>query len=420
MNHYLLSNLDLFSGHLNGEVKNNSSIEIENGRIKEIYDGIPSGFFDEIINLKGKFAIPGLINSHCHLMLNGSPDMTIKGFSVYELIRNIKNDSVRNIVLESMLKNSQEAINSGITTLVSLGDKDNIDKDLKNIIKNTDRVFPKIISSGNALLPVSGHGDILGTTCTDPMNFIEEIRNNILNEAEIIKIMVTGGVMDSKKIGEAGTLKMKPSEIYVSVKEAHRRGLLVCAHVQSTTGIYEALKGGVDIIEHGAEIDDDLILKFKNDNESLRGYSALNPTLSASIEIMNNFKSSESSMSHIQYKNTVIVYERISKGFIKALENGIKISMGNDAGVPFVYHRNFWKELKYRVEKSHGLLNNKKALHLATLNNARLFSLDNDIGSIEKGKKADLIILNENPLKNLEHLKDPFMVIKDGKIVNTN
>jgi imidazolonepropionase-like amidohydrolase len=237
------------------------------------------------------------------------------------------------------------------------------------------------------------------------------IRKNLREKVDFIKILSTGGVMDARAIGEAGRPQMTVEEIKTACFEAHRGNLLVATHCESTKGIQEALEGGVDSIEHGAEITENLVSKFKNNPNSLRGYTVLTPTLSAGMGIA-TLPKEDTKLTYEKHENAKIVAKEMIIGLQKAYESGIKLNLGTDASVPYSTHYEVWKEIKYWTHYTEMSL--QEAIYHATLGNAENLRIDEITGSITEGKFADLQVVPDNPFENLDTLGQVSMVFMKG------
>jgi imidazolonepropionase-like amidohydrolase len=182
----------------------------------------------------------------------------------------------------------------------------------------------------------------------------------------------------------------------------------VAAHVESPEGVRVALENGVDTVEHGAKLDDNMIRLFKE-----RGASpvcTISPALPYAV-----FDLSESHAPAVAKKNGKIVMDGIIECARTCRENGIPVGLGNDVGCPFIVHYNFWRELCY-YHKYVGA-SNEETLHTATMGNAQIAGIDNETGSLEKGKSADLIVVKENPLEDLTALRNVSMVMVRGRLI---
>ena len=201
---------------------------------------------------------------------------------------------------------------------------------------------------------------------------------------------------------------MDPAMIKAVCDEAHKLGFKVAAHVESPQGVKAALENGVDSIEHGAKMDDDMIRLFKETGAFL--ITTLSPALPYAL-----FDRSVSNASEVEQYNGKVVFDGIIECSKQALANGIPVGLGNDVGCPWVSQYDFWRELVY-FHKYVGV-SNAFALYTATLGNARLAGIGNITGSIDAGKKAELIVTENNPLEDLNALRNISMVIKDGNVI---
>ena len=222
---------------------------------------------------------------------------------------------------------------------------------------------------------------------------------------DLIKLIITGGVMDAEVVGEPGVLRMQPEQVKAACDRAHELGMKVAAHVESPEGVRVALENGVDSIEHGAKPDETIMRLFKE-----RGafqVSTISPAVPYAL-----FDRSISHATYEQQENGKVVFDGIVALAKACLENGIPVGLGTDTGCPFITHYDMWRELCYFV-KFCGVTP-AFALYSATLLNARLAGIDHLTGSVEKGKAADLIVCARNPLEDLTALRKLDMVIKSG------
>ena len=249
---------------------------------------------------------------------------------------------------------------------------------------------------------------ILGYEATSEESCRELIRKVAENKPDLIKLMVTGGVLDATVKGEPGILRMPYEYVKACCDEAHKLGLKVAAHVESPEGVKVALKGGVDTIEHSAKPDDEIIKLFKETGASdtctispAIPLAKLDPELTGSTELT-------------KYNGNVVL-EGIISSAKAALENGIPVGLGTDSACPFVTQYDMWRELAY-FKKFVGV-SASFAIHTATLGNAKIAGIDKETGSIEVGKCADMLIVSENPLDDLTVLRNPYMVVGNGNVI---
>ena len=228
-----------------------------------------------------------------------------------------------------------------------------------------------------------------------------------------MKLFITGGVFDAEKEGEPGVLRMSPEIAAAAVDEAHKLGMATAAHIESAEGVRVGLEAGVDTIEHGADLTPELIALFKENGVGRK--SSLTCTVSPALPFV-GLDPEKTHSTEIQKVNGNIVYKGIVHAAQAALEAGIPVGLGTDSACPYVTHYDMWREVVY-FERIVGAPC-KLALHTATLGNARILGLGEETGSIEVGKAADLIVLDENPLENLEALRQVKMVMARGKLVS--
>ena len=407
MKNYAITHANIITENINDDVLNDATIIIKDGVISDIGTNLKIEKGLKIIDLKGKYIVPGLINLHVHLPGSGMPKDNKKQNkeTVHKLMGN---PLTRYIVYKLCAKYAKTELLSGVTTIRTVGGLDNIDSTIRDNINNNKLVGPRILTSNMAISVPGGHmAGLLAYEAKDENDGVNYVNKIAKTRPDLIKLMITGGVLDAKKEGEPGVLRMSPEIVNACSNKAHELGYEVAAHVESPLGVKVALKGNVDTIEHGADIDEEDIALFK-------AHHAKHVLTISPIIPMSMFPFEISHGNKLLKTNSMIVFKGMISCAKKCLENNIPVGLGTDTACPFVTHYDMWRELIYFV-KYIGV-SNAFALKTATIINAKIAKIDNVTGSIEINKSADLIVVNGNPNDDLKVLRNPSMVIFKGKL----
>ena len=386
------------------------AILTEGGVITDIVPdtAIPSGY--EKIDLGGKYILPGLINLHVHLAGSGKPKK--KQSDPVKLVRLITSNALMRHIGKKMVAGyAKTQLLSGVTTIRTVGGIADFDTFVRDKIHDGKLLGPRILASNMAVSVHGGHmaGSLAYEAATpeEAAAYVDKIAGD---KPDIIKLMITGGVLDAEKVGEPGVLRMAPELVKAACDRAHTLGFKVAAHVESPEGVQVALENGVDSIEHGAKPTDEIINLFKEHNAFQ--VSTLSPALPFAL-----FDRGISHATNEQQENGKIVFDGIISLAKACLANGIPVVLGTDTACPYVTQYDMWRELCYYVKYCG--VSETFALYSATLLNATLAGIGDETGSIEKGKKAEMIVTKENPLQNLQTLREPAMVIMRENIIRS-
>ena len=391
----LYKNFRLIDGNGQAPLENAYFI-VENKRIVEIgqvdneknLDGI------ETIDLSGKTIMPGLINSHVHITME----------PVGDPVSIMETESIAKTTLRGTA-NLKKHISSGTTFFRDLGAPNGIDFDLRDAVNEGLIEGPQFVTAGRCLTMTGGHGWFIGREADGVDELRKAAREQLKAGADVIKIMATGGVMT--KGVEPGSPQLSMEEMRSAVIEAHKAGKKTSTHAQGTEGIKNAVLAGIDSVEHGIFLDDEVIQLMVDKGVYLV------PTLVAPYFIVENGVEAGIPQFAVDKSNYVMQYHQES--FKKAYKAGVKIAMGTDAGTPFNLHNAAPHELKLMVECC---MTPMEAIVASTKSSADLLGILQDYGTLEEGKYADFLILNENPLDNLDTLFNIDSVYKLGKRVN--
>ncbi len=368
-------------------------------------DPIPNGY--ETIDLGGKYLMPGLINMHVHLAGNGKPQKKQRDNA--KLVKKIMSTAVtRAIAYKLVAKFAKLELLSGVTTIRTVGGLADFDTKLRDDIKNGKKIGPRILAANRGISVPDGH--MAGSVAIAADSTEEALRileNNEAENVDLIKLMITGGVLDAKEKGVPGEVKMSADTVKAVCDEAKKNGYAVAAHVESPEGVKIALENGVNSIEHGAKPDDEIIRLFKENGAYL--CTTISPALPYAL-----FDRSVSGITEVEQFNGNVVFEGVIDCAKAAVKNGIPVVLGNDVGCPWITQYDFWRELCY-FRKYVGV-SNAFAIYTATKRSAELAGVGDETGSIEKGKCADMIVLSGNPLDDLRVLRKIDTAIARGKI----
>ena len=405
---YALTNCVLLDGSEHMEPQTGKAVCIDGEKINEIVDAqhIPAGY--EAIDLGGKYVLPGLINMHVHLPASGRPKK--KASDPKKLVKLITSCALTNRIGVSMCEGyAKTELLSGVTTIRTVGGVADYDTKIRDLAAAGKILAPRVLASNMAVSVPGGHmaGSLAyeAHSAEEAAALVEKIA---AEKPDLIKLMITGGVLDAEVVGEPGVLRMQPALVKAACDKAHALGMKVAAHVESPEGVRVALENGVDTIEHGAKADDEIISLFKEKHAAL--ITTLSPALPFAL-----FDRSVSHATELSQFNGKVVFEGIIDCSEKCLANGIPVGLGTDTGCPFITHYDMWREIVY-FHKYCGV-SNKFALYTATKRNAEIAHIDDITGTVEPGKCADLIVTEKNPIDDLTALRDVKMVMARGKLI---
>ncbi len=405
---YAYINGKILSGDKDMQVKQGLVIVTEGEKITDIVKEVPKSPDMKVVDLDGRYIMPGLINMHVHLAGNGKPQK--KQRDNEKLVKTLMGTALSRAAAYKVVSDfARTELLSGVTTIRTVGGLGDFDTRLRDEIAAGKRVGPRILAANEGISVPGGH--MAGSVAVAAHSIDEALKQleHAGNEkVDLVKLMITGGVLDAKEKGVPGELKMKPEMVKAVCDRAHAAGYKVAAHVESPDGVKVALANGVDSIEHGAKPDDEMIRLFKEKNAFL--CTTISPAVPYAL-----FDRSLTNATEVEQYNGNIVFDGIVECAKAALANDIPVVLGNDVGCPWITQYDFWRELCY-FHKYTGV-SNAFALYTATKRSAELAGVGDITGSIEKGKCADMIVTKDNPLDRLEALRHVDMVIARGRVI---
>ena len=404
---YALKNAVILDGTKDMEPLRGQSVLVEGETIVGLAPAgsEPMGF--EPVDLTGKYLMPGLFNMHVHLAGSGKPQK--KQRDNEKLVKTIMGSGLTRAVAYSMVRGfARDELMSGVTTIRTMGGLGNFDSRLRDEIAAGRQDGPRILAANQGISVPCGH--MAGSVAIAARSIDEALAHLEQSEREgvdLVKLMITGGVLDAKEKGVPGELKMAPEMVKAVCDRAHAAGYVVAAHVESPEGVRVALENGVDSIEHGAEPDDEILRLFRERGAFL--CTTISPALPYAL-----FDRSVSNASEVEQFNGNVVFEGIIECAKAALAHDIPVVLGNDVGCPWITQHDFWRELYY-FHKFVGV-SNAFALYTATSRSAELAGLGDVTGTVAAGKCADLIVTAENPLDDLRALRHVEQVMACGRL----
>ena len=404
---YALKNAVILDGTKGMEPLRGQSVLVEGETIVGLAPAgsEPMGF--EPVDLTGKYLMPGLFNMHVHLAGSGKPQK--KQRDNEKLVKTIMGSGLTQAVAYSMVRGfARDELMSGVTTIRTMGGLGNFDSRLRDEIAAGRQAGPRILAANQGISVPGGH--MAGSVAIAARSIDEALAHLEQSEREgvdLVKLMITGGVLDAKEKGVPGELKMAPAMVKAVCDRAHAAGYVVAAHVESPEGVRVALENGVDSIEHGAKPNDEILRLFRERGAFL--CTTISPALPYAL-----FDRSVSNASEVEQFNGNVVFEGIIECAKAALAHDIPVVLGNDVGCPWITQYDFWRELYY-FHKFVGV-SNAFALYTATSRSAELAGLGDVTGTVAAGKCADLIVTAENPLDDLRALRHVEQVMARGRL----
>ena len=349
------------------------------------------------VNGRGLTLLPGLIDCHVHFTMGGEPDV----------VKAVEEETVT----ETLLKASRSAgktLEAGVTTVRDLGSRDHSIFALKKAIDKGLTPGPRIIGAGLAICMIGGH---LRRFIAQEVEGAEQVRKVVREQidagAEVIKVIASGGVLTPGTSPDQA--QMTVEELRAAVDEAKQAGRKVAAHAHGASGMKNAIQAGVHSIEHATLLDEEATALFQ------KHAVYMVPTLSALAKTGACRRGC--GIPNDALEKAKAMTKRHQSSFRQAYDRGLLIAMGTDAGTPFNHHGDNAQELERMVALG---MSPMEAIMASTSAAARLIGIDGQVGTIEQGKQADLLLVEGNPLRKIDLLPDRNRIVgvmKAGRFV---
>ncbi len=393
----------LLANPADGKIETNKTVVIRDGHVVEVRDGFVAEPGAKVIDLRNSFVLPGLIDSHVHLLHQQGPTSRMEAVT----------KTTADVTLDGVV-HARRTLEAGFTTVADCGGDNEAIFALRDAVKAGKVDGPRILASGNPLSAHGGHGQVYGftpevteviqspTLCSGADECRRKTRQQIAAGADLIKFHATGGVLDGGTTGV--DQQLTDEEMAAIIQAAHSMGRMVKTHAHSAAGINAALRAGVDSVEHGTFLNDESIALFKQHN------AWLVPTLVAGDFVAREASRPDSFMpAAVRAKALQVGPMMLSMG-ARAHKAGIKVAFGTDTGVS--PHGENAREFGLMVKAGFTPL---EAIRAATTSGAEHLRQP-DIGSLVAGKEADLIAVSGDPTQDVTLLEHVAFVMKNGVV----
>lgn len=377
-----------------GSLHGHTDVRIDpDGWIREVGTGLKQNPGEPVIDAQGLTLLPGLIDCHVHITFSGLPNPSGKAGM-----------TAADAALIGA-RNAHVTLMGGFTTVRSLGGLDNAEIAVSRAQRTGVIPGARVIPSGRAICMTGGHSHLWGREADGPDEACKAAREQLKAGAEVIKLIATGGILTEGV--DPGQAQLTESEMRAAIETAHRAGKRTAAHAQGAEGIKNALEAGIDSIEHGIFLTDELARRMVE----LGTY--LVPTLSAATKIL-EFGVERGVPAYAVEKAQRLAPIR-RENIKNAIRSGVRIALGTDAGTPYNQHGENYRELDLLVE--HGL-DPLQALQAATAHAADNVGLGQEIGRIRSGYRADLVLVEGSVDGPFAQFKERIAyILQQGRII---
>jgi imidazolonepropionase-like amidohydrolase len=387
-----------------GKVETAKTLVIENGKVARVLDGFVAEPGGRVVDLRSKFVLPGLIDSHVHLTSQQGPESRLEG---------VTQSSAERAMVGA--RHARRTLMAGFTTVADLGGENDAVFALRAATARGDVPGPRIIAAGSAISVHGGHGDVngyredvmhvlrAGSVCSGPDDCRRAVREQVWQGADVIKITATGGVLSNTAAGLGQ--QFSDAELEAIVDAAHKMGRKVTAHAHGGDGIVSFIRAGGDSIEHGTWLDAEGIALMKKNG------AYLVPTLAAGDFVARVASGPNNFLTPAQTAKALEAGPRMLDMARRAHQGGVKIAFGTDTGVP--PHGDNAQEFALLIKAG---LTPLEAIKAATVNAADHLRIAEAAGRLTPGHDADLIAVSGDPLKDVGVLTRVDFVMKGGSI----